>query len=97
VGQDYQAFAHLLNEQGEKVAQLDWTPRDALSKLPTSSWPERWRGSDPQVLALPSEIPPGVYTLIAGLYDWQSGARVPVSGADARPDGAVTIGAIEVQ
>ena len=37
VGQDYQAFVHLLNEQGEKVAQLDWTPHDAVSKLPTSS------------------------------------------------------------
>jgi uncharacterized membrane protein len=96
-GQDYQAFAHLLNEQGEKVAQLDWTPHDAVSKLPTAAWPAPWWGSDRQVLALPPEIPPGVYTLVAGLYDWQSGARVPVSGADARPDEAVTIGSIEVQ
>jgi hypothetical protein len=97
VGQDFQAFAHLLNEQGEKVAQLDWTPHDAVSKLPTAAWPTQWRGSDRQVLAVPAETPPGVYTLVAGLYDWQSGARVPVSGADARPDGAVAIGSIEVQ
>ena len=97
VGHDYQAFVHLVNEQGEKVAQLDWTPHDAVSKLPTSAWPAAWRGSDLQVLAVPPEVPPGVYTLIAGLYDWQSGARVPAAGTDARPDGAVTVGAIEVQ
>ena len=97
VGQDYQAFAHLLDEQGEKVAQLDWPPHDAVSKLPTSAWPAKWRGSDRQVLAVPPEISPGIYTLIAGLYDWQSGARVPAAGTDARPDGAVTVGTIEVQ
>ncbi len=32
--------------------------------------------ADTQQLTLPPDLPPGVYTLIAGLYDWQSGERL---------------------
>jgi hypothetical protein len=52
--------------------------------------------NDLMTLDLPVTLPPGDYTLIAGLYDWQSGERLPASGAAARPDGAAQLGTIRI-
>jgi len=94
---DYTSFVHLLDSTGAKVAQLDWTPHDAISKLPTSNWPPGWVGQDTQSLALPAELAPGEYTLIAGLYDWQTGSRLPVTGADAAPGDVAEIGTLRIE
>jgi hypothetical protein len=88
VAQDYNAFVHLLDANGAKVAQLDWTPGDAVSQLPTSQWPLGVTLADAQQLPLPPDLPPGVYTLIGGLYDWQRGERL---------GDAVDLGDIEVK
>jgi hypothetical protein len=40
--------------------------------------------ADRRGLALPNDMVPGDYTLIAGLYDAATGQRLPVTG----PDGA---------
>ena len=88
VTRDYNAFVHLLDANGNRVAQVDWPPGDAISRLPTSQWPMGVTLADTQQLPLPSDLPPGVYTLIAGLYDWQSGERV---------GDAVDLGDIEVR
>jgi hypothetical protein len=87
VTQDYNSFVHLLDATGEKVAQLDWTPGDAIGQLPTSQWPTGVTLADTQQLPLPPFLPPGAYTLIAGLYNWQSGERL---------GDAVELGVIEV-
>jgi len=47
-------------------------------------------------LDLPLTLPPGEYTLIAGLYDWQSGERLSATGASARTDGAAKLGTIQI-
>lgn len=85
---DYNSFVHLLDAAGNKVAQLDWTPHDAVSMLPTSQWPVGVTLADTQQLPLP-DLAPGAYTLVGGLYDWQSGERL--SGA------AVELGAVAVK
>jgi hypothetical protein len=87
VARDYNAFVHLLDANGNRVAQVDWPPGDAISRLPTSQWPVGVTLADTQQLLLPPDLPPGVYTLIAGLYDWQSGERL---------GDAVEVGVIEV-
>jgi uncharacterized membrane protein len=87
VTRDYNAFVHLLDANGNRVAQVDWAPGDAISRLPTSQWPVGVTLADTQQLPLPPDLPPGVYTLIAGLYDWQSGERL---------GDAVEVGVIEV-
>ncbi len=87
VTHDYNSFVHLLDANGDKVAQLDWTPGDAISQLPTSQWPTGVTLADTQQLPLPPDLPPGAYTLIGGLYDWQSGERL---------GDAVELGVIEV-
>ena len=96
VAGDYNSFVHLLDGAGNKVAQLDWTPHDAISQLPTANWPVLWPVQDTQSLALPPDLAPGTYTLIVGLYDWQSGDRLPVTGPDAAPGDVGTVGTILV-
>jgi hypothetical protein len=44
---------------------------------PASAWIEGEWIIDEHVLSLPAELPPGSYTLVAGLYDAATGQRVP--------------------
>jgi uncharacterized membrane protein len=94
---DYSVFAHLLDEQGEKAAQLDWQPHDAISLLPMTAWSPGQLLADSQTLVLPDDLPPGRYRLIVGLYDWQSGQRLPVTGADAVDGNVVLAGELTVR
>ena len=94
---DYMRFVHLLDAAGNKVAQLDGPPHDQISELPTSAWPVAWRGADGLVLDLPADLPGGVYTIVAGLYDWETGERLPVTGADVAPGDVVRIGSVEIR
>jgi hypothetical protein len=72
LAQDYWLFAHLLNAQGERVAQVDLP-------LPTSDWePPRIYLSE-LALTLPADAPPGTYRLIIGLYDPASGERLSLA------------------
>ncbi|MCB0095888.1 MAG: hypothetical protein KDE46_09220, partial [Caldilineaceae bacterium] len=72
-------------------------PHDALGPLPTSHWIVGQPVVDTQTLPLPAELPPGEYRLIAGLYRWQDGARLPIVGADALPGDVVEVGKITLK
>lgn len=93
---DYNSFVHLLDGSGNKVAQFDGTPHDAISKLPTTAWPVGWPVVDSQAIALPPDLAPGDYSLVTGLYDWRDGARLPTSGADAGPGDVVLLGTVRI-
>jgi hypothetical protein len=88
---DYMLFAHLLNAQGERVAQIDVPPGGP--DQPASQWePGRvitWH----HPLPLPPDLSPGDYWLALGLYKPDDFARLPLHGAapppaapDAGPD-----------
>jgi hypothetical protein len=94
---DYTAFAHLLDAQGNKVAQLDWQPHDALGTLPATSWPQGWPVTDKQLVPLPSDLAPGDYTLLVGLYNWQNGSRLPAQGQGVMGGDAVQIGPLRIE
>lgn len=83
---DFSVFVHLLDQNGNKVAQLDWQPRDAWGPRPMTTWRTGQTILDEQVLPVPADLPSGAYDLILGVYNWQSGERLPVNGANARPD-----------
>jgi hypothetical protein len=70
----YTVFVHLLDEQGEIVAQRDAVP--GQDTLPTTSWVEGEVITDRYELAIPSNIPPGTYTLIVGMYDANTAERL---------------------
>ena len=73
-------FLHLVDPSGRVVTQQDAPPGE--DRWPTSGWLAGQVITDQAELALPVDLPAGEYQLAIGLYDPQSGARVPVAGSD---------------
>lgn len=89
LGVDLSVFVHLLDARGQLVIQDDSGP--VHGERPTYSWSPGESIVDPHTLALPDDLEPGVYRLVAGLYDWRTGERLPVAfdGADPATDHVV--------
>jgi hypothetical protein len=77
VDENYQVFVHLLDEQGNKIAQADGQPVQWLR--PTSTWRPGERIADRYGLLLPDTLPSGKYSIAVGLYHPVTGQRLPVS------------------
>jgi hypothetical protein len=87
---DYTVFLHLVDGAGRIVAQADATPH-WYGPLPTSQWPVGQAMLDAHSLALPRDLAPGVYDLVAGWYYWETQERLALLGPDGLPlsDGTV--------
>ncbi|MEO8394700.1 MAG: glycosyltransferase family 39 protein [Chloroflexota bacterium] len=84
----YKVFLQLLDANGALVAQRDSEPGGGLAI--TTSWTPGQPIADRHALLI--DVPPGSYTLIAGLYDLNDpSARLPVNG-----DTYVTLATITV-
>lgn len=86
VDADYFLFIHMVNDRGERVAQID-VPLD------TGRWPSRmWRPgrcfSTLHRVPLPPDLPAGVYRLALGVYDPHTFARLPLRTAGERAEDA---------
>jgi 4-amino-4-deoxy-L-arabinose transferase-like glycosyltransferase len=82
IDQDYHVFVHLLDGNGQLVAQTDSAPGGGLQ--PTSSWGVGETIVDRHGLLLPDALPPGEYELYVGMYLPDSDERlVTTSGQDA--------------
>ncbi len=92
VDQDFNVFVHLLNAQGETVAQRDGQP--VLWQRPTSAWQPGEEIVDRYGLLLAPDLPVGQYTISVGLYDPATGARLPISAGPQ--DSAIDLGPILV-
>jgi YD repeat-containing protein len=73
----YTVFVQVLTPDWRVVAQVDRQPLDGTA--PTNTWLVGEYLTDTYRLALPADLAPGVYRLIVGLYDAQTGQRLPVS------------------
>jgi hypothetical protein len=91
----YTVFVHLLGPDGNLVAQHDGIPQH--DNAPTTCWRPGDLIPDPHPLTLPTNVVPGEYTLITGLYFWETGERLPARGATATPDNIVRVTSIDVQ
>jgi hypothetical protein len=81
---NHSVFVHLDAPDGTTYASADeLNPAD----IPTSRWPPSLYVRNPLTLALPADLPPIRYTLTAGLYDPDDGARLPVTGCEGCPAG----------
>jgi hypothetical protein len=78
---DYMVFLHLLDGNGQRVAQIDVPPGGDLP--PTSAWLPGEQIAVPLPLPLPAVLPDGDYRLVMGLYDAVTGERLPVTGGTA--------------
>jgi hypothetical protein len=77
----YRVFVHLVNSAGEIVAQTDAEP--AQWSRPTTGWIPGEYIVDEHTLTLPADLPPGSYTIRLGLYDPDTGQRLPTLDGDA--------------
>jgi hypothetical protein len=87
---DYTVFVHLLDANGQVVAQHDSQPQGGA--YPTSVWDAGEVVQDEHALALPSDLPPGGYDLRVGLYRLETGQRLPTdTGGDSLDLGSITV------
>ncbi len=76
---DYSVFVHLMDDEGNMVAQSDHAPGYALHYPPSL-----WRSSDliwdAHELDLCDSVSAGTYNLRIGVYNWATGQRLAASG-----------------
>jgi hypothetical protein len=70
---DYTVFVHVLNAQGQLVAQSDLQPGGGFA--PTSQWKANSTLMDRHGIILPTPLSAGAYQIIIGLYD-DTGTRL---------------------
>jgi hypothetical protein len=76
IAQDYTVFNHLLDVEGNIVAQRDSMPQQ--DQYPTSLWDAGEIVMDQRSIPLPTELEPGAYSLRIGLYESETGQRLPL-------------------
>ena len=92
---DYTVLLQLVGPDGQIAAQWDGQPVDG--SLPTSLWRSEGSIVDRHMLDLPSDLSPGTYRLIAGLYDLTTLERLPMT-VDGDPAGdTVPIAALVIE
>lgn len=73
----YKIFLHLVSTEGMVVAQRDSEPVGNLAL--TTTWQVGQTVIDNQGLLIPSDLPPGDYSLLLGLYNFMdANARLPL-------------------
>jgi hypothetical protein len=93
----YKVFTHLLNAEGDMVAQHDAEP--CAWSCPTTGWVSEGIIVDEHPLAIGPQVQPGEYTMVVGMYDESTGERVPVYNkeGDLLPDATIVLGRVKVE
>jgi hypothetical protein len=88
----YTVFVHVIGPGGRVVAQGDAWPRSG--DHPTTHWIPGEYVEDSYSVELPVEAEEGRYSVAVGMYEWQSGERLPVVDRDGQrvPDDAIPVG-----
>ena len=85
---NYSFFLHLVGADDPRpLAQIDGNP--AVPARLTQTWdrPEETLISPRFSLPLPDDLPPGDYRVMLGLYNFETGERLPVRDASGAPPG----------
>jgi 4-amino-4-deoxy-L-arabinose transferase-like glycosyltransferase len=91
----YAVFVHLIDDHGKIYSQVDSPPRGG--DFPTDEWMPGDLILDPYSLVVPRDIPRGEYSLVVGMYDPTTAARLPiVGGALGRIGDQVAIAQISI-
>jgi hypothetical protein len=71
---DYKVFVHLVDEGEMRIAQHDSDPQNGVA--PTSSWSVEQVIVDEHPLQISPDTPAGVYHVVIGLYEGETGRRL---------------------
>ena len=81
VSRDWITYIHMTDSQGELIEQFDGPPLAGLQ--PTSQWRPNSLYIDRRELKLPEGLASGKYLLRVGLYNFESGERLPFRSDDS--------------
>ena len=92
---DDKVFVHVVDAAGKVVFQRDKLPLNELK--PMTRWGAGETLRDPYTALVPSDLAPGSYRVVVGVYDPVTGARRTATLAGARAaDDAVTIATVQI-
>jgi hypothetical protein len=94
VNESYDVFVHLVDAAGEIAAQADGKPVNGLA--PTDLWQAGDKVRDVRSISLPAGFEGGSYEVRLGLYERESGARLPVTRGVAIEE-ALIVGPVVVR
>jgi hypothetical protein len=93
--ESYTAFVHLVSEDGEFVVGHDSFPLNGTA--PTQTWLSGYVYADPHLLEIREDASPGMYELVAGMYDVNMVRAVAARhGASVFEDRAVPLSEISL-
>ncbi len=97
LSQAMNVFVHLVGEDGQPLAQGDGPPVNG--NYPTNIWASGDVIDDARTVPLPNDLPAGHYGLLVGLYDLQTGQRMPAFDAQGArlPADAIPLAVVEVE
>jgi hypothetical protein len=78
---NWKVFVHIFDTAGVKRTQEDGYPMDGQAL--SSSWQANEVIVDVHNVPLPADLPDGDYTVRLGLYDEETGERLPCGGGDS--------------
>ncbi|MBP6016470.1 MAG: phospholipid carrier-dependent glycosyltransferase [Candidatus Promineofilum sp.] len=89
-------FVHLGNPAAQPVAQADGPVMGG--EYPARLWAAGEVFDETVTLTIPGDLPPGEYPVTIGLYEFDSGARLPLSvGGERLPTDAWTLGSLRIK
>lgn len=91
----YNVFVHLTDSAHPLLSGADGEPCGGW--YPTEHWHADEVVEHTLQLMVPANLSPGAFFVAVGLYDWQSGARLPVVQDNQREPDRAFVGAIEVR
>ncbi|OGO04419.1 MAG: hypothetical protein A2Y73_00090 [Chloroflexi bacterium RBG_13_56_8] len=94
--EDYTVFVHVVDGENRLVTQQDSIPLQG--RLPTSLWLPGIAVRDEYLVALPSDLPPGEYSIVMGLYRSDTGERLAIRSSMGQvSEGALSLARIKVR
>jgi len=95
IEEDYKVFVHLLDKEDRLVAQRDSEPQGGTR--PTSGWGKGEGVIDNYGVMIPEGLPVGEYEMVVGIYEPESGERLPiVDEGEVVIGDKVSLGMVEV-
>lgn len=76
----WSVFTHLIGPDEQPVGQDDKVPYGGL--FPPTRWDAGIVVDDDYAITVAPGAPPGEYRLVVGMYDWQTGERLPLFDSD---------------
>jgi hypothetical protein len=91
LSEDYTVFGQMLDQADHLVGQ-----RDAQPLFPTSHWPTQEPVIDRHGIFIEPGTPPGKHRLVVGLYQSETGQRLPVMAGGEPAGDVIELGVVEV-